>query len=146
VREVKVPGPGHPVDAFLDKAMRDKGVEPAPAADRRTLIRRITLDLTGLLPDPPRVEAFVRDQRADAYERLIDELLASPHYGEQMGRRWLDIVRYADTSGYSNDVNRPNAWRYRDYVVRAFNQDKPFDRFAAEQIAGDEIAPDDPKP
>jgi hypothetical protein len=143
VPKVKAPGPGHPVDAFLNKAMRDKGVVPAPAADRRTLIRRITLDLTGLLPDPERVEAFVRDQRPDAYERLIDELLASPHYGEQMARRWLDIVRYADTSGYSNDVNRPNAWRYRDYVVRAFNQDKPFDRFAAEQIAGDEIAPND---
>jgi len=118
------------IDAFF---------QPFPAADRRTLIRRAAFDLTGLPPSPEEVEAFVADQSADAYPKLIDRLLASPRYGERWGRHWLDVVRYADTGGYSNDFERPNAWRYRDYVIRSFNQDKPYDQFIKEQIAGDEL-------
>jgi len=113
------------------------------AADRRTLIRRVTLDLTGLPPTAAEVEGFLRDKGADAWERLVDRLLASPRYGERWARHWLDVVRYADSSGYSNDFERPNAWRYRDYVIRSFNQDKPYDRFIREQIAGDEMYPND---
>jgi len=117
--------------------------EAAPAADRRTLIRRATIDLTGLPPTADEVDAFVRDKSADAYTKLVERLLASPRYGERWGRHWLDVVRYADSSGYSNDFERPNAWRYRDYVIRSFNNDKPYDRFIREQIAGDELYPGD---
>jgi hypothetical protein len=112
-------------------------------ADKRTLIRRATIDLTGLPPAYEEVEAFVADKAPDAYARLIERLLASPRYGERWGRHWLDVARYADSSGYSNDFERPNAWRYRDYVIRAFNADKPYDRFVREQIAGDELYPGD---
>jgi len=111
-------------------------------ADRRTLIRRATFDLTGLPPDPAVVEAFVSDPDPRAYSKLIDSLLASTHYGERWGRLWLDVVRYADTGGYETDVLFPNAWRYRDYVIRSFNDDKPYDVFVQEQIAADEIWPD----
>ncbi|MBK5292854.1 MAG: PSD1 domain-containing protein [Acidobacteriia bacterium] len=131
------------VDDFIQEKLRERGLKPAPAADRRTLIRRATIDLTGLPPTPEEVDAFVRDKRADAYQRLVERLLASPRYGERWGRHWLDVVRYADSSGYSNDFERPNAWRYRDYVIRSFNKDKPYDRFIREQIAGDEIYPGD---
>jgi hypothetical protein len=103
------------------------------------LIRRVTLDLIGLPPTPEEVEAFVQDESPKAYEALIDRLLASPHYGERWGRHWLDLARYADTSGFHNDLDRPYAWKYRDYVIRSFNDDKPYARFVAEQIAGDEI-------
>ena len=116
-------------------------MEPAPEADRVTLIRRLTYDLTGLPPTPEEVDAFVADARADAYERLVDRLLASPHYGEKWGRHWLDLVRYAETNGYERDSAKPFAWRYRDYVIDAFNQDKPYDQFIREQLAGDEIDP-----
>ena len=112
-------------------------------ADKQTLIRRAYFDLVGLPPPPARVEKFVNDPSPKAYENLIDELLASPQYGERWGRYWLDVVRYADTGGYETDIYYRNAWRYRDYVVRAFNQDRPYDRFLQEQIAGDEIWPDD---
>jgi hypothetical protein len=111
-------------------------------ADRRTLIRRVTFDLTGLPPDPKDVEAFVNDPDPGAYGKLIDRLLASPHYGERWGRLWLDVVRYADTAGYETDALFANAWRYRDYVIRSFNEDKPYDVFIQEQIAADEIWPD----
>src|SRR6185369_3525040 len=111
----------------------------AGPADKRTLIRRVTFDLLGLPPKPEEIEAFLAHDSPDAYERLLERLLRSEHYGEQMARHWLDVVRYADTSGFSNDFERPNAWRYRDYVGRSFNADKPFDRFAMEQIAGDEL-------
>jgi hypothetical protein len=129
----------NPIDAFVRDMLDKKGLEPAPEADRRTLIRRAYLDLVGLLPPPAEVEAFVADRSPDAYEKLIDRLLASPHYGERWGRFWLDVVRYADSSGFEYDLNVDNAWRYRDYVIRAFNQDKPYDRFVVEQLAGDEV-------
>ncbi|MFN7922972.1 MAG: PSD1 and planctomycete cytochrome C domain-containing protein [Bryobacteraceae bacterium] len=116
---------------------------PAPEADRRTLVRRLTFDLTGLPPTPAEVAAFENDRSPDAWRNLVDRLLASPRYGERQARLWLDVARYADSSGYSNDFERPNAWRYRDYVIRAFNTDKPYDRFVREQIAGDEIFPGD---
>ncbi len=132
----------NPVDAFLFAAMKAKGVKPAPRADRRALIRRAYLDVTGLPPAPEEVEAFVNDKATDAYEKLIDRLLASPHYGERWARHWLDLVRYADSGGFEFDVDRPEGWRYRDYVVKAFNDDKPYDQFIREQLAGDEYTPD----
>jgi len=140
-----VPGADHPVDAFIRRKLNEHGLPPAPPADRRTLIRRLTFDLTGLPPTPREVEAFAGDKSPQAYTKLVDRLLASKHYGEQQGRHWLDVVRYADTAGFSNDFERPNAWRYRDYVIRSFNADKPFDRFIVEQLAGDELDPEDPE-
>jgi mono/diheme cytochrome c family protein len=134
----KVDGAKTPIDAFILAKLAEEGLSPAPEADKRTLIRRASLDLTGLPPTPERVAAFVADTRPDAYERLIDELLASPHYGERMAVDWLDAVRYADTWGYHADQNR-QVWPYRDYVIRAFNENKSFDRFTIEQIAGDLI-------
>jgi len=119
----------------------DNFLPPAPSADRRTLIRRVTFDLTGLPPTPEEVTAFLNDKSPNAWPRLIDRLLASPRYGERWGRHWLDVVRYADSSGYSNDFERPNAWRYRDYVIRSFNADKPYDQFIREQLSGDELDP-----
>jgi mono/diheme cytochrome c family protein len=135
----------HPIDAFVDRKLRAAGQSPAPYADRRTLIRRATYDLWGLPPTLKEITAFVDDRAPGAWKRVIDSLLASPRYGEQWGRHWLDVVRYADTSGYSNDYERSNAWRYRDYVIRSFNADKPYDRFVIEQIAGDELRPRDPE-
>jgi hypothetical protein len=122
-------------------------LQPAPLADRATLIRRATFDLTGLPPSPEEVAAFHNDPLPDeqAFAKVVERLLASPHYGERMAQHWLDVVRYADSSGFANDYERGNAWRYRDYVVRAFNADKPYTQFVREQIAGDEIAPDDPE-
>ena len=132
----------NPIDAFLFAAMKAKQLSPSPRADRRTLIRRVTLDVTGLLPTPAEIEAFVSDERPDAWERLVDRLLASPHYGERWARHWLDVVRYADSGGFEFDYDRPEGWRYRDYVVKSFNTDKPYDQFIRDQIAGDEYAPD----
>lgn len=132
----------NPVDAFLLAAMEKKGLKPSPEADRRTLVRRAYLDLTGLPPSVEEVREFVNDTRSDAWERLVEKLLASPHYGERWARHWLDVVRYSDSGGFEYDRDWPNAWRYRDYVVDAFNRDKPYDQFIREQIAGDEIAPD----
>lgn len=132
------------VDSFVIARLREKALEPAPLADRRTLLRRVTIDLTGLPPTPEQVAAFLDDPSsdADAYKKVVERLLASQEYGERWGRHWLDVVRYADTNGYSNDFERPNAWRYRDYVIRAFNNDKPYDEFIREQVAGDELYPD----
>ncbi|MEM8968150.1 MAG: DUF1549 domain-containing protein, partial [Bacteroidota bacterium] len=135
----------HPVDAFIQRKLEEHNIELAPLADKQTLVRRATFDLTGLPPTPEEVEMFVNDNSPDAYEKLIERLLASPRYGERWGRHWLDVVRYADTDGYSNDFERPNAWRYRDYVIRSFNEDKPYNQFIREQIAGDEINPADPE-
>lgn len=135
----------HPIDAFIDRQLRESKLEAAPAADRLTLIRRATFDLTGLPPDQTEIEAFLADSSVDAFAKVVDRLLASPHYGEQWGQHWLDVVRYADSDGFSNDYIRPNAWRYRDYVIRSFNEDKPYDQFVREQIAGDEIDPADPE-
>jgi len=133
------------VDSFIAAKLAERGVAPTPLADRRTLIRRVTFDLIGLPPTPEETQAFLDDRSPNAWEKLVDRLLASPRYGERWARHWLDVVRYADSSGYSNDFERPNAWRYRDYVVRAFNSDKPYDRFVLEQIAGDELFPGDPE-
>ena len=141
-----VPGDGiDAVDAFILAGLREKQLRPAPRASRVNLLRRATFDLTGLPPTPEEVKAFVDDPADDrqAFTRIVDRLLASPNYGERWGRHWLDVVRYADTGGYSNDFERPNAWRYRDYVIRSFNEDKPYDRFVREQIAGDEIDSND---
>jgi hypothetical protein len=129
----------HPVDAFLMKAMQARGLTPAPQADRRTLVRRAYLDLIGIPPSPSEVTGFVEDKSPDSWERLIERLLASPHYGERWGRHWLDVARYADSNGYEHDFDRPNAWRYRDYVIAAFNKDTPYNVFLREQIAGDEL-------
>jgi hypothetical protein len=133
----------NPIDRFIVQKLKAEGLTPAPEADRRALIRRAAYDLTGLPPDPEAVEAFRADMAADAYERLVDRLLASPRYGERWGRHWLDLVRYAESDGHGGDRYRPEAWRYRDNVVRAFNEDKPYDRFIIEQLAGDEVAPGD---
>jgi mono/diheme cytochrome c family protein len=131
----------HPIDAFLWSSLRSKKLTPSPRADRRTLIRRAYLDLLGLPPSPDEVEAFVNDTSPDAWLKLVDRLLASPHYGERWARHWLDLVRYADSGGFEFDVDRHEMWRYRDYVVKSFNDDKPYSQFVREQIAGDEIAP-----
>lgn len=135
------------IDDFVDAKLAELGIEPAPAADRRTLIRRVTYDLTGLPPTPGEVDNFVNDPASEdeAYGKVIARLLASPHYGEHWARHWLDVTRYADSSGFANDYDRGNAWRYRDYVIRSFNNDKPYDQFVREQIAGDEIDPDNPE-
>jgi hypothetical protein len=136
--------PKNDVDRFILAELEKNRLQPSPEADPATLIRRVTLDLTGLLPTPEEVTAFTSDlsnsaDKSDAYSALIDRLLQSPHYGERWGRHWLDLARYADTSGTHNDLDRPHAWKYRDYVIRSFNDDKPYARFVAEQIAGDEI-------
>ncbi len=129
-------GGGRGIDAQINPRLAKEKLTPAPLADKRTLIRRVSLDLTGLPPKPERVAAFVKDTRPDAYAKLVDELLASPHYGERMAVPWLDAVRYADTVGYHGDQNM-NAWAYRDWVIDAFNANMPFDRFTKEQLAGD---------
>lgn len=133
----------NPIDAFLNTKLADATMTPAPEADTRTLIRRATYDLIGLPPTPDEVAAFQKDwasNKESAWSTLLDRLLASPRYGERWGQHWLDVARYADTGGMSNDYERSNAWRYRDYVIRAFNDDKPYDRFVIEQLAGDELA------
>ena len=136
----------NPIDAFiLDRLHEDGVAELAPPADKRTIVRRVTYDLTGLPPTPDETAAFLSDDSPTAYRALLDELISRPQYGEQLARQWLDVVRYADTAGFANDYERPNAWRYRDYVIRSFNADKPFDRFVLEQIAGDELDPSDPE-
>lgn len=136
-------GAENPIDAFLDATLQEKRLEAAPQADRRTLVRRAYFDLHGIPPTPEQVGDFVNDASPNAWPKLVDELLASPRYGERWGRYWLDVVRYADTGGFETDIYFPNAWRYRDYVIKSFNEDKPYDRFVREQIAGDEMWPDD---
>jgi len=135
----------NPIDAFVLQKLEEKGIEPGRPADRVTLIRRLTFDLTGLPPAPEDVEAFVADRSAGAYEKVVDRLLASAHYGERWARHWLDTARYAESDGFRADEYRPNVWRYRDYVIDSFNQDKPYNLFVQEQIAGDEMWPDNPK-
>ena len=131
-----------PVDQFVIVALLSKGLAPAPASDRRTLIRRVTFDLAGLPPTPEEIAAFVHDDGPAAYERLVDRLLASPRYGERWGRHWLDLARHADSDGYEGDRDRKTAYRYRDFVIQALNADMPFDQFVRWQLAGDEYAPD----
>jgi hypothetical protein len=134
-----------PIDAFVSQKLHAKELTFAPPADRVTLLRRVTFDLTGLPPTPEEIDVARGDPSEDWFEKVTDRLLASPQYGAKWGRHWLDVVRYADTSGYSNDYERPNAWRYRDYVIRSFNADKPYDRFVLEQLAGDELDARDPE-
>ena len=134
----------NPIDRFVLARLEAKGIAPAADADRRTLIRRVTFDLTGLPPTPEEVEAFVADPAPDAYEKVVDRLLASPHYGERWARHWLDPARFAESTGFEHDYLRPNAYHYRDFVIKALNADMPYDRFARWQVAGDELAPGDP--
>ncbi|MBK9169219.1 MAG: DUF1553 domain-containing protein [Bryobacterales bacterium] len=128
-----------PVDAFILEKLRKNELKPAPPADRATLLRRATFDMHGLPPTPEEIDAFVNDPAPNAWEKVVDRLLASPRYGEQWGRHWLDVVRFAESDGYEYDLHRPDAYRYRDYVVQSFNEDKPYNLFLTEQLAGDEI-------
>ncbi len=132
----------NPIDAFIALKLEAKKIAPGERADKVTLIRRAYFDLIGIPPTPEEVAAFVGDDSPDAFSRVVDHLLASPHYGERWGRHWLDLARYAESEGFKADETRPNAWRYRDYVIQAFNRDKPYDLFVKEQIAGDELWPD----
>lgn len=135
----------NPVDAFILAGLEVERLRPSPEADRVTLLRRLSLDLVGLPPTPEAVDAFVEDRAPDAYERRVDALLASPHFGERWGRHWLDLARYADSSGYQVDRERPWAWVYRDWVIRSHNSDQPFDEFTRWQIAGDLLAESQPR-
>ncbi|HXY36383.1 MAG TPA: PSD1 and planctomycete cytochrome C domain-containing protein [Planctomycetaceae bacterium] len=134
--------PRTPIDAFVLAGLGSAGLRPSPEADRRTLIRRLSYDLLGLPPEADEVEAFVADTDPLAYEKLVDRLLASPHYGERWARHWLDVVHYGETHGYDKDKPRPHAWPYRDYLIRAFNEDRPYAQFVEEQLAGDALEPD----
>ena len=131
----------NPVDAFVLAKLREKDLEPSPVADRTTLVRRLTFTLLGLPPTPAEVKAFVEDEDPEAYSNLVEKLLASPRYGEHWGRHWLDVARYTESQGFEYDRLRNNAWHYRDYVIRSFNSDKPYDRFMMEQVAGDVLKP-----
>ena len=136
------PGFEHPIDRFIAEVMASKQLEHSAPADRRTLIRRLSLDLTGLPPTPAEIKAFVEDSSSDAYAKIVKKLLDSPRYGERWAQHWLDVVRYADTHGFEVNTPRENSWPYRDYVIRAFNEDKPYDQFVREQIAGDQFGED----
>ena len=127
----------NPIDAFVLAKLESQGIAPSPEAPKNTLVRRLFLDLTGIPPTPDDVAGFVSDQRPDAWERLVDHLLQSEHYGEKWAMHWLDLARYADSDGYEKDLFRPYAWRYRHWLINALNLDLPFDRFTIEQIAGD---------
>ena len=134
----------NPIDAFVLAKLEAKGLDPSPRADKTALLRRVYFGLTGLPPMPEEADAFLVDQSPDAFEKLVARLLLSSHYGERWARHWLDLARYSDSEGFKSDQTRPNAWRYRDYVIHSFNGDKPYDRFVREQIAGDELWPNDP--
>jgi mono/diheme cytochrome c family protein len=139
LQPIKRPAGAHDIDAFILARLKAEGIKPSPPADRATLIRRVTLDLTGLPPTPKEVQDFLDDRRPDAYARVVDRLLASPHYGEKWARYWLDLAHYADSDGYEKDLERDWAWRYRQWVIDALNRDMPYDEFSIEQIAGDEL-------
>ncbi len=132
----------NPIDNFVLARLHAQGLNPAPEASRPELVRRVYIDLIGLPPSPDQVESFLRDESPKAFEKLVDQLLESPAYGERWARHWLDVVRYADSGGFETDEYYPNAWRYRDYVIKSFNEDKPYDRFIQEQVAADELWPD----
>ena len=135
----------NPIDAFVREGLDAFGLSPAPEADRATLLRRLNFDLIGLPPTPGEIDAFLADSAPDAYEKVVERLLASPHHGERWAQHWLDLARYADSDGFEFDQARPDAWRYRDWVVRALNDDMPYDAFVRRQVAGDEVEPDDPE-
>lgn len=137
--------PAGAIDRFVQADLEAKGLEPSPLADKRTLIRRLSFDLLGLPPDPAEVERFLADESPDAYARLVDRLLDSPHYGERWGRHWLDVVRFGESQGFERDRLRPFSWPYRDWVIAAFNDDLPYDEFVRLQLAGDVLRPDDPR-
>src|SRR5579871_4683462 len=139
----KLAGVRNPIDAFIVTKLSAHNLKPNPSADKITLLRRAYFDLIGLPPTPEDAQAFLADNSPTAFEHVVDRLLASPQYGERWGRYWLDLARYADSAGFKADEARPNIWRYRDYVIQSFNEDKPYDRFVKEQIAGDELYPDD---
>ncbi len=143
-REPKASDPANPIDKFVVAKLSDKGLSLSPEADRRTLIRRVYFDLIGLPPTPNEVDAFVKDKAPDAYETVVDKLLASPHHGERWARHWLDVVRYGETDGFERNTPRQNSWHYRDWVIRAINADMPYDEFARLQLAGDVLKPNDP--
>ncbi len=145
LRQPEVPAGSHPIDAFVRAKLRERGLQPAPEADRRTLIRRLYLDLHGFLPTPEEVETFVSDPNPQAFEALVDDLLGSPRYGERWARHWLDVIHFADSHGCEHDVKRPNAWRFRDYVIERLNADVPWDRFIREQLAPDVFFPNEPQ-
>ncbi|HZK82590.1 MAG TPA: DUF1549 domain-containing protein, partial [Humisphaera sp.] len=134
----------NPIDAFILAKLQEQGLSPSPPAPKNELLRRVTFDLTGLPPTPEEIDAFLKDDSPAAYEKVVDRLLASPRYGERWGRHWLDVVRYGESNGYEQNHLRPTAWHYRDYVIRAFNEDKPYDRFITEQLAGDLVGKGDP--
>ncbi len=134
-----------PIDHFILAALAARGLHPNPRADRRTLIRRVTFDLLGLPPTPEEIDAFVNDPDPQAYDKLLDRLLASPQYGERWARHWMDVARFAESHGYEQDYDRPYAYHYRDFLIRALNEDMPYDQFVRWQVAGDELAPDDPQ-
>ena len=131
-----------PIDAFVLAKLRENGLQTAPEAGRATLLRRLSFDLLGLPPDTRDVADFLTDTSAEAYDNLVDRMLESPHYGERWGQRWLDVVRYAETEGFEYDRTMHGSWRFRDYVIKVFNDDKPYNQFVLEQLAGDEIGPD----
>ncbi len=133
------------IDAFVLARLEAKGLQPSPRAEKLPLLRAVTYDLIGLPPTPEEQQAFVADDSPDAYERVVDRLLASPRYGERWAQHWFDVVRFAETDGFKNDGLRPNAYKYRDYVIAALNDDLPYDRFIRQQIAGDELEPNNPR-
>src|SRR5262245_18027073 len=141
IKRPSIPGTAsiNPIDSFIQEKLNQRGWAMAPPADRRTLIKRVYFDLIGLPPSFDEIEAFATDLAPSAYEKLVDRLLASPHYGERWGRHWLDVARFAETCSYERDQVKPNAWKYRDWVIQAFNEDRPFEHFILEQLAGDEI-------
>src|SRR5277367_5656099 len=130
-----------PIDAFILAKLEEKDLQPNARADKLTLLRRATIDMTGIPPTQEEIQAFLSDKSPSAWEKVVDRLLASPRYGEQWGRHWLDVVRFAESDGYEYDTHRPDAYRYRDYVVNSFNKDKPYNEFVKEQLAGDEMDP-----
>ena len=131
----------NPIDAFVLARLQKEGLRPAPEADRRTLIRRASYALRGLPPTPEEIRAFENDKSPGAWDTVVERYLASPQYGERWAQHWLDVVRYSETDGFEYDTHRNGAWRFRDYVVRSMNEDKPYDRFVMEQLAGDEMDP-----
>ena len=131
------------IDKFILKRLRDSQIKPNPSAEKLTIIRRVSFDLLGLAPSREDIEGFLSDNSSDAYDKLLNKLLSSPHYGERWGRHWLDVARFGESHGYESDNERPHAWTYRDAVIRAFNQDLPFDRFVKWQVAGDILEPQD---
>lgn len=135
----------NPIDRFILAKLHARGLKPSPPADRRTLLRRVSYDLIGLPPTPEQIDAFINDPAPDGYEKVVDRLLASPHFGERWARHWMDVIHFAETHGHDQDVPRDNAWPYRDYLIHCFNSDKPYGRFIEEQIAGDVLYPDDPQ-